>query len=334
MNPALAQRLANQHLARPLDGPVEVVRSMLAMQAQEYWGGLWAVGLRTTGATQASVEATLARGDVLRSHPMRGTHHFVAREDLRWLMELMGPIMIKRHARRFRELGLDEKTQAKAMRVLHKALEGGRHLSRAGVADVLTRAGLDVKGFQRLPHIIYRAELELLVCSGERQGKQITVALFDERVPKAKPRPREEALAELARRYFATRAPATLDDFAWWCQLPMADVRLGVELAGIDLEAAARPKKVKLPRALALPPYDEYTVAYRDRSAAGVAPKGKTAFAATTLLGPNLVLDGEVVGSWWRKGTKVTLDPWRKLSKADTAALEQATQRWVEFTRS
>jgi len=334
VKPALAQRLSNQFLSRPLDGPADVVRSMLAMQSQEYWGGLWAVGLRTRGATEASVEAALARGDILRSHPMRGTHHFVAREDLRWLMELMGPIMIERHARRFREVGLDERSHAKAMRVLQKELEGGRHLTRAEVASVLKGARIDVSGFQRLPHTLYRAELELLVCSGERQGKQITIALFDERVPKSKPRPREEALADLARRYFATRAPATLDDFAWWCQLPMADVRLGVELAGIDVEARGAKPKRRMPRALALPPYDEYTVAYRDRSAAGAAPKGATRFAATTLLGPNLVLDGEVVGQWWRKGTKVTLEPWRKLSKADTAALQEAAQRWVDFASS
>jgi hypothetical protein len=330
VKPALRQRLANQRLAAPADDAVELVRSMLAMQAQEYWGGVWAVCLRTRGATAASIEAALVRGDLLRSHPMRGTHHFVARDDLRWLMELMGPLMIQRHARRFRELELDEKTLSKAMRVLHKALEGGRQLTRAEAGEVLTRARIAVDGFQRLPHIIYRAELELLVCSGARKGKQVTIALFDDRVPASKPRPREEALADLARRYFATRAPATLADFAWWCQLPMADVRAAVELAGVDVNGPGPKANGSAPRALALPPYDEYTVAYTDRSAVGAAPKHVTGWA-TSLLGPLLLLDGEVAGEWWREGKGVKLEPWRKLSKADTAALEKAAQRYVAF---
>ncbi|MBL8954199.1 MAG: AlkZ family DNA glycosylase [Myxococcaceae bacterium] len=330
MKATLAQRLSNQHLTRPLEGPVEVVRSLLAVQAQEYWGGLWAVGLRTRGATAASVEAALARGDILRSHPMRGTHHFVVRDDLRWLMELMGPLMLQRHGRRIRELGLDAKTLSKSMTLLQKALEGGRHLTRADVNALMLRNGIE-PGFQRMPHIVYHAELQRLVCSGVRQGRHVTVALFDERVPKSAARTREWALAEMARRYFATRAPATIDDFAWWSQLPMGDVREAIALAGVDVDAVGPKAKGRAPRAFALPPYDEYTVAYRDRSAVGVVPEGKVKFAATTMLGPNLVLDGEVVGQWWRKGTKVTLEPWRKLPKADVAVVEAAAQRWAEF---
>lgn len=340
-----AQRLQNQHLARPRVGPAGVVEALGAMQAQEYTGGLWAVGLRSTGSTGASIERALSDGEILRTHPMRGTHHFVAREDIRWLIGLFGPLMIGRNARRNRELGLDEKQLAKALDAIARACEGGNHLDRAGVAAVLTRAKVSPAG-QRLAHIIYRAELEGLVCSGRRKGKQITIALFDERVPKQKARTREESLADLARRYFTTRGPASEKDFAWWCQLPAADVREAIALAGGALVAessggtrllrgARAAKPAKGPRAYLLPPYDEYTVAYADRSHAGIAPPSARTFNERALLGPNLVLDGQVIGSWRRTTTakKITIElsPWKKVAAKDRSALEEAATRYAAF---
>src|SRR5436190_4780866 len=116
------QRLSCQHLANPTLPPVSVVRAFGAVQAQEYEQAKWAVGLRTAGATEVTIEKLIADGAILRSHPMRGTHHFVAREDLRWLMGLMGPLMIARSARRNRELDLDEKTLTRCMTVIERAL--------------------------------------------------------------------------------------------------------------------------------------------------------------------------------------------------------------------
>lgn len=324
---------------------MEVVTALGAMQAQDYSGGLWAVGLRATGASEAGIERALADGEILRTHPMRGTHHFVARADMRWLIGLFGPLMIQRNARRNRELELDDRQLAKALDAIARACEGGTHLGRAEVAAVLTRAKISPEG-QRLAHIIYRAELEALVCSGRRKGKQITIALFDERVPKSKPRPREESLADLATRYFTTRGPASAKDFTWWCQLPAADVRAAIALAGDNLVAetidgttlyhgARTAKPAKGPRAYLLPPYDEYTVAYADRSHVGVAPKSATTFNERSLLGPNLVLDGQIIGSWRRTTGKakvaIELSPWTKVAATDRHAVEEAAARYAAF---
>ncbi len=299
------------------------------MQAQEYQQAKWAVGIRTLGTTEPSVEKLLADGEILRSHPMRGTHHFVARDDLRWLMALMGPLMIARSARRNRELALDEKTLAKAMNVIARALAGGTHLTRAEIVTHLARAKINTDG-QRIAHILYRAELESLVCSGRRNGKQITFALFDERVPASRARPRDEAVAELAARYIATRWPATLQDFTWWCQLPAADAK-----AGFAAATPPAPRATKAPRALLLPPYDEYTVAYRDRSAIGAPPASAKSFGESTLLGPVIVLDGTVVGTWRRalgpRDVRITLSPWRRLATRDRAAIDGAVERYATF---
>lgn len=309
------------------------------MQAQEYEHAKWAVGLRAPGTSASDIETALAAGALLRSHPMRGTHHFVARDDLRWLMALMGPVMIRRSATRNRDLQLDDKTLAKAMTVLQRSLEGGHHLTRVGVATVLSRAKIATDG-QRLAHIIYRAELESLVCSGPRAGKQITIALFDERVPTGAPRSREASLRELATRYFTTRGPATRDDFRWWCQLPAADIDAAIALAAPDADGAyyalgAARSTAKAEDALLLPPFDEYTVAYRDRSAAGAPPANARTFGETTLLGPIVVVDATIVGSWRRTVTRreitVEITPWKKLPATAHAKIRKAVARYQAF---
>lgn len=344
MNDIAHQRLCAQHLAEPAASAPELVARMLAMQAQEYIDALWAVGQRVRGGTEAAVERALAAGEILRTHPMRGTHHFVAREDLRWLMALMGPVNIRRNARRERELGLTEKTLARAVALLDRELTGGNHLARAEVAALLERSGISPEG-QRLPHIVYRAELESVVCSGVRKGKQVTFARFDERVPPSRPRAREVALADLARRYFATRGPATRKDFLWWSQLSAADADAGMERIAGELETivadgrellrAGAPAGGEPPRALLLPPYDEYTVAYADRSAVGAVPAHVTGFPATSRLGFNLVLDGQVVGSWTRRlegGTAaIVLAPFRRIAAEDRALLVEEARRYARF---
>jgi hypothetical protein len=332
------RRTTAQYLARPHSNALDLVKSLGALQAQEYVPALWAVGLRARSATEASVEALVASGKIVRTHPMRGTHHFVHADDVRWLIALMAPLMIQRNQRRNRELDLDEKTLTKAMSVLAKALAGGQHLARAGVADVLRRAKISPEG-QRLAHIIYRAELEGLVCSGARQGKQITIALMDERVPAARPRSREDALADLATRYFTTRGPATAKDFTWWCQLPAADIRAAMQSAKLETDGTYywrdAPKPAPLPRALLIPPYDEYTVAYADRTHAGTPPADPKTFGESALLGPGVVVDGNVIGSWKRtrskKGVAIETRLWRKVTKAEATAIDEAADRYAAF---
>ena len=340
-----AQRLHNQHLAAPRLTPAEVVAAFGAVQAQEYAFAKWAIGLRAPGTTEADIEAALASGAILRTHPMRLTHHFVTPADIRWLLALLAPRMITRHTPRWRELGLDDRTLGKAQAAIARALEGGTHLTRAELTTVLSRAGISPEG-QRTPHILARAELAALVCSGPRRGNQITFALVDERVPKARSLTREASLAELARRYFTTRGPATLQDFMWWSGLTAADAREAVALADRDVIAdpygratyyrGAQAAPGKLP-ALAhlLPTYDEYMVAYRDRATIGTPPAKPHGVGESTLLGPSIVVAGEIVGSWSRSIVKqrlaIELHPWRTLTPREQAAVERAADRYAAF---
>ncbi len=224
------QRLHNQHISRAdFEKPSDVIAWLGAAQGQDYLGVLWAIGLRMRHATEASIEQAIADKTIVRTWPMRGTLHYVAAKDIRWLLKLMEPRAIASSAFRNRQLELDDATFKKSNAVLVRKLEGGKQLTRPELASALERAGISTANY-RLAHILYRASILRLICFGARRGKQLTFTLFDEWVPQSKAIERDEALAELAKRYFTSHGPATLNDFIWWSGLRVADARDGLEM--------------------------------------------------------------------------------------------------------
>jgi len=345
------QRLRNQQIARSaFTEPCEVVRWMGAMQAQDYLGALWAVGLRLPSATEHSIEQALAEKAIVRTWPMRGTIHFLAAADARWMLELLTPRVIQRSKGRLRELGLDATIIAASADVIVKTLEGGKQLPRNALYDVLEDAHI-ATGDSRGLHILGQLAHERLICFGARAGKQPTFALFDEWVPGAKSLPRDEALATLALRYFTGHGPATVHDFMWWTGLIAADARNGLAAvaaqlqcdmvdgqqyyAGQELPFAASPEHSQ-GQAFLLPPFDEFLVAYRDRSAALDANDAKQVMPGSNgIFYPIVVIDGRVVGIWKRafKSDRVvlTFSPFRPWSETETRAIEAAAEHYGAF---
>jgi hypothetical protein len=311
----LRSRLCNQRLAGPLAGPADVVRWFGAVQAQDYRGALWGVGQRTRRATEADVERAIAERAIVRTWPMRGTLHFVAPEDVRWMLRHLAPRVVRRAAGRHRELDLDAATFSRSGRLLERALAGGRELTRQEIYQLLARARISPAG-QRGIHILGRLAMEGLLCFGPHRGAQPTFVLLEEWVPAAPVLEREPALAELARRYFVSHGPATAADFAWWTGLPVGEARAAIELArphlverpaaaGALYRGARSARSAVRPAALLLPAYDEYTVAYRDRSAF-LDP----AHAASTSGGigsPVVAIGGRVAGTWGRRTGKTSV---------------------------
>src|SRR5918912_137387 len=206
------QRLFSQQIAQPaFTHPGEVVAWLGAVQAQDYLGALWAVGLRTLGATEQTIEQALAEKTIVRTWPMRGTIHFVAAADARWMLELLAPRVVQRSARRRTQLGLDETIIAASTEVIAKALQGGKQLPRNALYALLEQANIATDSSRGL-HILGRLAHDRLLCFGTRAGKQPTYALLDEWAPGAKSLPRDEALATLALRYFTGHGPATVQD--------------------------------------------------------------------------------------------------------------------------
>ncbi len=322
------------------------MRWLGAVQAQDYLGSLWALGLRLRGASEAGVERAIADGEIIRSWPLRGTLHYVAAEDVRWMLELSAARTVARAASRYRQLGLDEATFAKCARVLERALRDGRQLTRHELAAVLKRAGVQTDG-QRLIHILNRSALDGLTCYAARRGKQFTFALLDEWAPAARRLGREEALAELAGRYFTSRGPATLRDFVWWSGLSTADARAGLETAKPRLvrevfdgrtywlSPSAPPVQDESPTAYLLPAFDEYTVAYKDRGDVLHPSSARRADVSADILNPTVVIEGEVVGTWKRalKKDRVVVTPsfFRTPGKSEKQALAAAASRYGDF---
>jgi hypothetical protein len=328
------RRLRTQRLAGAGFGsPADVVRWFGAVQAQDYAGALWAVGMRTTEATAADVEQAIAARAIVRTWPLRGTIHLVAPEDLRWMLTHFAPRTIARAAPRFRQLELDAPVLAKSASILVRALQGGRQLSRPRLYALLERAGIATRDNRGL-HILWRCAHDGLICFAAREGKQPAFALLDEWVPPGKTLDRDEALAELARRYFTSHGPATIADFTWWSGLSAADARKAQELAGpIPESTRATRSRVRSPHAVLLPPYDEYTVAYRDRSAA--LDPAHAAAARNGIFSPTIVLDGRIAGTWTRRLTKdgvaIALQPFATLTRARARAVAAAADRYGRF---
>lgn len=341
------RRLHNQSIAPAIgETPGEVVKRLGAVQAQDYLGTLWAVGLRLSRAVEADIEQAIADREVIRTWPMRGTLHFVAPDDVRWMLALLAPRIMARAARRHTQLELDEATFARSEALFTQALQDGRQLTRPKMMDVLQQAGISTKG-QRGYHILRWAAQKGLICFGPRRGKEETFVLLDEWLPEGKTLSPEEALAELTKRYFAGHGPATIQDFIWWSGLPAAEARAGLEMVEAQLahealddqtywfvSASSSPKSAS-PAAYLLPSFDEYLLGYRDRSAVLDPAYAKKVVPGGGMFKPVIVIDGRVVGTWQRtlRKTKVmvTFEPFTSLSPTQMETAVAAAESYGRF---
>jgi len=339
----VARRLHNQKLSPPdCRKPVEVVRWFGAVQSQDFEAAKWALALRMRSATNEAVEDAFNCGAILRTHVMRPTWHFVAAEDIRWLLELTAPRVDLRCGPGYRKSELDHTVFKRSHKILERALRDGKYLSRSELRRKLNEQGVEANDTVRMGHILIRAELDRVVCSGPRIGKQLTYALFNERVPATKTIDRDEALARLTRLYFRSHGPATLQDFVWWSGLSTADAKRGMELVHRSLEKEIIGEKVywsnRSDEALGrltspahlLPVFDEYFVAYKDREIVFGQQDGRSSWDT---LGPAVVINGVAAGVWKRTSDKKSFEVKIKkaLTKAERVAIVQATTRYAEF---
>jgi hypothetical protein len=332
-------------IVKSCKSPEEVVGWLGAVQAQDYYGAKWAVAQRTKSVSDAAVEQAFAEGTILRTHVLRPTWHFVLPADIRSMLALTAPRI--RAAMRYydRQLGIDEAELEKSHAVVRAALSGGKHATRNELARLFTEAGINAKG-QRLAHLVSHAELDALICSGPRRGKQFTYALLDERAPKTKPLPREAALADLSLRYYTGHGPALPQDFAWWSGLTLTDAKKGLEsvrdqLSALEVDGrsywhaeSAKPPVLKEPVVHFLPNYDEHLIAYKERSAAFDRERIDRIGARENVLFNHLViLDGRVIGGWRREQGKTEIEVTliARLNAAEKKALNAARARLTEY---
>jgi hypothetical protein len=317
---------------------------MGAIQAQDYAGCKWAVGARTTDATDSTVEKAINAGKIIRTHVLRPTWHLVHPQDIRWMLKLTAPRVHALCAFGYRQMELTDAIFKRANNILKKTLQGGKHLTRLELQQALQQAKIKTDEL-RFIHIMIHAELDALVCNGARAGKQFTYALMDEHIPSTPELTKEEALIKLTERYFKSHGPATIQDYMWWSGLNTKDAQLGLNLSMSSLtvetvngnaywmhhETAAIKKKTS--SVLLLPAFDEYMVSYKDRSLACDPERLKE--TGNGIFKPLLVEDGMVKGIWKRNDKKgqerVELMPFEKVGTSQAKQLQQQIKRYTAF---
>jgi hypothetical protein len=357
-NPVIATRRlhASGLLGTHFATPEEVVGWFGAVQSQDYAGASWGIGQRLgPGATASDIDEAFDAGRILRTHVLRPTWHFILPADIRWVLELTGPAVQRRNGTYARQMGLDGPALRRGIDSLARALDDQGHRTRRELAQALEHDGIPTNEL-RLTLLVMNAELEGVICSGPRRGRQFTYALLDERVPAsasaAAPRSREAAVAELARRYFTSHGPAEPRDFAWWSGLTIADARAGLELAGQALVRetidgtdwwwapprageAAPTLPADGPLIQLLPNYDEYLGSYRDHSQTFDPAMQGQRWVAEVFAAHLVVRNGMAIGGWKRELSKdevvIRPDLLVALNPSERAALERASVAYGRF---
>lgn len=339
------QRLANQQVGRSqLSSPKDLLGWMGALQAQDYEMAKWALAIRLPGCTLKEIEVAIESGEIIRTHVLRPTWHFVAAENLRWMLKLTRPRIMAAVKSRHNYLGLTEKAIARSNSLIAEALSGGKQLIRKKLVEILEDAGFE-NSDNRASHLLLRAELDGVICSGASKGKDYTFALLDERVPEAPKLDKEEALAKLAGIYFRSHGPATLEDFAWWSGLTMTDARKVLDMirddfnsVGIDSQTywfAETPPIRDISSVHLLPGYDEFIISYKERSAVIADEHHRKAISSNGIFWPAIVHNGQVIGIWKRTVRKETVvvetEYFRKPTKQIRSLVEEAAGRFGIF---
>jgi len=338
--------------ASPFRSPEDVVAHLGAVQAQDFAAAKWAVGMRMQKATDEIVEKSFNEGKFLRTHVMRPTWHFVLPEDIRWMLELTGSRVKRILAPYDQKLEITKEVLLKSQVVIEKSLEGKKNLTRAELADHLEKKMLPARG-QRLAHILAYAELNALICSGPRKGKQFTYTLLEEIVPKSMKLNREEALAKLALKYFTSHGPAQSRDFAWWSGLSVKDADEGINLIQPKLTQANLNGKTywfshetedegfdsltlnSAKQAFLLSIYDEYTIAYKDRSDISEKRDIERMIIMGNALTAVIILGGKAVGTWKRvlkeNSIEIKLNSFKKLNEDKLELIKEAAKKYGKF---
>lgn len=343
----LQLRLQNQGLQTDANRSIsEVVEHLGALQAQDYAMMKWAIGCRAKGSTEKQVEEALNRGDLLRTHVLRPTWHVVSPKNIHWMLELSAQRIRNKMKTRDRQLGLSESIVNRSKTIMVKALQDGIHRTKDEIEALWMQASIPTTEY-RYAHLLMHAELDGLVCSGTSNGERRTYALMEERVPSNPHLSKEEALYLLGTLYFQSRWPATLQDFAWWSGLPMGDVRKVVELlqSEFQLETIGTQQfllskgtvqpLISAESAHLIPAFDEYIIAYTDRSSTLLPAQFQKVVSNNGFFRPAMLRNGKVIGTWkpQSKSGKIMVEtsPFEPLDVESPAYINSASQWYIRF---
>jgi hypothetical protein len=339
-------RLQHQQIAHTaFKKAKDLVAWMGAMQSQDYNMAKWAIGIRLPNATQKTIEAAIHKGEIIRTHILRPTWHFVSAEDIHWMLALSAPKLKASLKARHNELELSEAVRKKSNTIIEKALTKNGHLTRVELVTALKNAKISVDN-NRSSHLLFWAEMEGLICSGSLKENEPTYALLNQWVPNKKTFNKDEALASLTHKYFHSHSPATLADFVWWSGLNISEAKHGLEMIknGLVTETIGNhtywlPNGFAIPKKQSsvyfLPAYDEYIISYKDRTAILPFINHKKAISDNGLFRPVIVINGKAAGIWKRtiKKDKVIIETqyFEAPPKTVKKSIEKAAAAYGDF---
>ena len=344
----IKQRLAAHGISPgKFDAAGDMISELVAMQAQDYLGSLWSVGLRLPKATESDVEQAIADKMIIRTWALRGTLHFVNPEDVRWILKLIAPRINPAYYSNAHRHGLDDKSINKGIKEVVRLLEGGGQLTRDEIRAHFKSKGIPSKG-QHTSFILLKAALDGLICFGPRHGKQLTFVLLDEWIPSVKNKTRDVALAELTFRYFTGHGPATLQDFIWWSGLTQTDAKAGLEMVKSQLVQESYDDQIywmkngnelkskSTSSVNLLPGFDEYLLGYKNQgSSLKELYIERVKSPANGFFQSTININGKVAGFWARtiKDDTVTVEinPFMKLSEAQAKAINSTAKIYAKF---
>jgi Winged helix DNA-binding domain len=335
-----ARRAVAQRLVDPeSEGAAELVRHLLAVQAQDLRAARLALRARSTGMTAAGVDRALTEErSLVVTWLMRRTLHLVAAEDLGWLLALIAPGREAASRRRLGQEGVPWEDAERAVGVVERALADEGPLTRAELAERLAARGIRVAG-QATPHLLGLAALRGVAVLGPVRADGQAFALVRDWLPGALADlpPRPVALAELARRYLVAHGPARAEDLAGWAGIGLRDARAGFEgvargarLVDVGDGLADLAERRGVPGS-PLPPrllgaFDPYLLGWRDRSFAVAPEHARRVHPGGGILRAVASVDGVAAGTWGVRRhdgrIAVTVEPFAPLAPEVVAALD------------
>lgn len=346
MNPVSA-RLLNQQLSCPqFTAPHDVVAWMGMMQAQDYRMMRWAVAMRSSRPSASAFERDFNEGRIIRTHLFRTTWHLVPGEDFGWMLELCRESALRglRGWMNANGVSIPEPEQYAVQQVFADVLSKNRSVLKSDFAAALDDRGMGMPD-QRLSYHIRLAEYAGMLCSGDLTPLKKTYSLVADKLPQTRLLPREEAVALLARKYFQSHGPATLEDFAWWCGLGLIACRKGMDALGAELvrerwkgldlfsHRDSRTRGYRSGRVHLLPPYDEYLIGYKSRQVVLHPDHSHRAHNARGIFWPVVLQDGEVIGNWNLSSGKVAVDIFHPDIPLNEEALDKEAARLILMSK-
>lgn len=345
LNEIAGLRLTAQQVAPGnFRNPGELTWWMGAIQAQDFNMVRWAIGLRVPGSTITSVEKAINAGEIIRTHLLRPTWHFVSADDLRWLLDLTAPKIKSGLKYRQNSLGLTNGMLTKTNSIIAGIIKG-KQLEREDIKAAIVNSGIEPVE-NRISHILLWAELSGIICSGKILKNMQTYAPVDERVPGGKKPEKDEMAAMLAKRYFKSHGPATIRDFAWWSGLSLKEIRLALEMSANELETfdigevtywydkSLNPAETFKTASL-LPAFDEFIISYADKSVILQDSHHRKAISQNGIFRSVLIFENRVAGLWKPVKGKdrliVEVNPFKTLKKAEKSSVETAAENYGRF---